>query len=86
MTPEFARNAGFRATEKAIVETCAMGDKSRDGVISTIESALGEAAAGKVGAPEVIEALPSALRGSAAFFRELADEIEARAAAIEATR
>lgn len=84
MTPEAARDLGKRTTKEIVVDLMdEVYDPSITDLIDAVEIDLSE----RVNAAEILyEHVPIALRGSAAYFRELADEADERAAVLEATR
>lgn len=82
MTPESARSMGFELTKSYVLEWLSF-DESIPGLLQDIEDTV----AGESEADAMPEALiPCALRGAAAFFSDVSRELEARAAALEATR
>jgi hypothetical protein len=83
MTPESAHEFGHRtAREYLILAEPERATETVGDIVRNIEDCLDLAHGVRPQKAEVAVAL----RGSAAFFRELAAEAEARAAAIEATR
>jgi hypothetical protein len=87
MTPEEARELGCRGASEHLIE--AMGPVYNGkilGIISDLEDAGREAAPASASPSEKDLVAAHFLRGSALHFRVLVQELEARAAALEATR
>lgn len=82
MTPEAAHGLGKRAAFNILDHNCACFDATTAGLMRDMEHAAEEDL--PVGDFDALK--PHYLRGCAAHFRELIDEIEARAAALESTR